>query len=141
MVLRFPHVIEQIFQKLDDKSLFKCREVARSWKNIIDGRNYPWIRLVNIPMILASGNTYLHHSAKTGQIELFKTALSEEEDKNIENAFGETFFHLVCYNGWLNILELLLKKTDLEVDFDAKSKYGHTAFSLACLRGHSYIAL
>ena len=49
LMLRFPHLPEQIFQKLDNKNLFKCREVAKSWQNLIDGRNYPWLRIVNIP--------------------------------------------------------------------------------------------
>ena len=129
-MLKFPHFPEQILQKVDNESLFKVREVARSWKNIIDGRNYPWIRLVNIPMILTLGNTYLHLSAAKGQIEVFKAALSKEEDKNVANEFGETFFHLVCRNGHLNIVELLLKTTNLEVDFDTNSKYGYTGISL-----------
>ena len=103
LMLKFPHFPEQILQKLDNECLFKVREVARSWKNIIDGRNYPWIRLVNIPMILTLGNTYLHLSAAKGQIEVFKAALSKEENKNVANEFGETFFHLVCRNGHLNI--------------------------------------
>ena len=48
-MLRFPHLPEQIFQKMDSESLFKSREVARYWQNIIDGKNYPWLRIVNIP--------------------------------------------------------------------------------------------
>ena len=84
-MLRFPHLPEQIFQKLDNENLFKCREVAKSWQNLIDGRNYPWFRIVNIPSILSKGNTYLHFAAKTGQIEAYKKALEIEEDKNIKN--------------------------------------------------------
>ena len=48
LMLRYPHLPEQIFQKLDNESLFKSREIARSWQNIIDERNYPWLRIVNI---------------------------------------------------------------------------------------------
>ena len=113
LVLRFPHVLEQIFQKLDNKSLFRCREVARSWQNIIDGRNYPWLRIVNIPRILKGRNTYLHLAARTGQIEPFKRALYEEENKNIKDQYGETFFHRACKYGRFNIVQLLL--TDLEL--------------------------
>ena len=52
LMVRFPHLPEKIFQKLDCEGLFKCRKVARSWLNIIDERNYPWLRIVNIPTIL-----------------------------------------------------------------------------------------
>ena len=43
LMLKCPHLPEKLFQKLDSKSLFKCKEVARSWENIIGGRNYPWL--------------------------------------------------------------------------------------------------
>ena len=46
LIERFPQVAEQIFEELDNKSLSKCREVAKSWKYLIDQRNYPWTRIV-----------------------------------------------------------------------------------------------
>ena len=71
---------QEIFEKLDNKSLTKCREVSKLWKDFIDERNYPWIRIVKIPTIqTGSGNTFLHLSAKTGQIEMFETLFSELE--------------------------------------------------------------
>ena len=84
VMLRFPHLPEQIFQKLDIESLFRSREVARSWQNVIDGKNYTWLRIVNIPTILNWQNSYLHLCAESGQIQALKTALHEEEDKNIK---------------------------------------------------------
>ena len=89
-MLKFPHLQEQIFQKLNDESLFKSREVGRSWKYLINERNYPWLRVVNIPAILQKNNTYLHLAAESGQMDAFKKALMEEEDKNIKNNVGET---------------------------------------------------
>ena len=98
LMLKFPHLPEMLFQKLDNKSLFKCREVARSWENIIGGKNYPWLRIVNIPTILKERNSYLHLSAATGQIEVFNAAINQEEDKNIKNEHDETPFLLACKN-------------------------------------------
>ena len=140
-MFRFPHVLEQIFQQLDDKSLFKCREVARSWQNFIDGRNYPWLRIVNIPTILKRKNSYLHHAARTGQIEPFKTALYEEDNKNIKNQRGQTCFHLACEYGRFDIVQLLLDPersaiNDHGIDLNGKTKYGNTAFYYACFHGH-----
>ena len=80
LILRFPHLLEKMFLKLNNQSLLKCRELARSWKNIIDGRKYPWLRLMNIPTILPMGYSYLHFSAANGQIEAFKMALNEEDN-------------------------------------------------------------
>ena len=33
--LRFPHIGEQILEKLDDQSLFKCQNVSKPWQNFI----------------------------------------------------------------------------------------------------------
>ena len=50
------------------------------WKDFIDERNYPWIRIVKIPTNPnMDGNTFLHLSAKTGQIEIFEKLFSELE--------------------------------------------------------------
>ena len=146
LMLRFPHLPEQILQKLDDESIFKSREVARPWQNLIDGRNYTWLRIVNIPSILQDGNKYLHLAAETGRIEEFKLAFSEEQDKNIINDYGETSFHLACKNGHLKIVQLLLKNTYSEfgsntkdLDLNAKNYIRETAFTLACKKGHSEV--
>ena len=48
-LLRFPHIAEQIFEQLDNRSLTKCRGVSKLWRRFIDVRNLAWIRIVNIP--------------------------------------------------------------------------------------------
>ena len=107
---------------------------------MIDERNYPWLCIVNIPTILSRKNTYLHLAAKTGQTKAFKTARNEEEDKTIKNELGETFFHLVCKNGRLNIVHLLLKNIAMtdnyDINLNTKTKKGNTAFHKACELGH-----
>ena len=92
LILRFP----QIFQKLNNESLSKCREVTTSWKNFIGGRNYPWLRMVNIPTMLKKGNIYLHLAAESGHIEAFKEAFGEEADKNVKNFISS------CLQEWPN---------------------------------------
>mgnify|MGYP001318702270 FL=1 len=137
LILRFPHLLEQTFRKLNNKSLFKSREVSKSWKYFINERNYQWLCVVNIPKLLQKSNTYLHLAAETGQIDAFETALSEEEDKNIKNIDGQTAFHLACFNGRFNIAELLLEKSfEAGIDVNAKCKRIKTGFMLACKNGH-----
>ena len=41
----FQHISEQIFEKMDNKSLKNCREVAKSWQNCIDNRNILWNKI------------------------------------------------------------------------------------------------
>ena len=93
-MLKFPHLFEQTVCKLNNESLFKSREVARSWKYFINERNYPWLCIVNIPTILKHSNTYLHLTAETGQIDAFKRALSEGLDINIKNIFDIVVFFI-----------------------------------------------
>ena len=102
LILRFPHVAEQIFQQLDNKSLAKCRNVERLWQKFIDERNYPWLRIVNIPTILHYRNTYMHLAAQCSQTDMFEIILEEEENKNPKNDAGETPFLVACRKGRMN---------------------------------------
>ena len=138
LMVRFTHLPEQIFNKLDDESLFKCREVAKSWQEVIDEKNYPWLYIVNIPTILKQGNMYVHLAAETGQIEAFKIAFSEEKDKNITNEYGKTSLHRACTRGRIDIVQwLLLKNNDLKININAEDNHGATAFHWACFYGQT----
>ena len=150
LILKCPHLPEQIFQKLDNSSLFKCREVLKSWKTLIDGKNYPWLRVVNIPTILKKKDRYLHLAAETGQFEAFKIASNKEKNMNIKNRCGETSFHLACKKGRSMILQFILKKSGEQIDSDTKNnqtidlnvktkKLGITGLGLACENGHSEV--
>ena len=60
--LRFPHLPEQIMEKLDFKSLANSRVVAKSWKQFIDEREhrlYPFFKDE-----IADVLTYLHLTYK-----------------------------------------------------------------------------
>ena len=42
---RFTHIVDSIFDNLDDESLKNCREVSKSWQVSIDERGILWIKL------------------------------------------------------------------------------------------------
>ena len=46
--LRFPHLTDQIFEKLDNVSLTKCRKISNWWQYMIDNRKEVWIRKIKI---------------------------------------------------------------------------------------------
>ena len=48
VLLRFDHIGKQMFARLDNGDLAKCREVGRSLKNFIDEENLTWILLLCI---------------------------------------------------------------------------------------------
>ena len=41
----FKHITEQIFEKMDNKSLKNCREVAKTMQNCIDNQNILWYKI------------------------------------------------------------------------------------------------
>ena len=151
VMLRFPHLAKEILQKLDNKGMAKSREVEQFWKQFIDERDYPWLRVVNIPSILTSGNNYLHLAAGHGQIDVFEMLLYEDKNTDLKNGFDETPFIIACSKGHMNIVAMLLKKSDgLKINLNQRTNYndcatrihhtGVTGFHLACLNGHSEIA-
>ena len=134
---RFSHIIEKIFKTLDNKSLSNCREVAKSWQNLIDDRKLSWIQIVNIPTMLRKEDTYLHTAAKTGHTEMFEMILRNGDVKDLEDAY---FF--ACENGHLEIAQILMQESvELNIDLNADDFDGNTALHLACINGHFNIAV
>ena len=132
---------EKIFQKLTNEGLAKSREVERLWQKFIDEKNYPWLRIVNIPTILQDRNSYMHLAAQNGQTDIFEMILSEMDNKNPKNRGGKTPFIVACTEGRMNIAIILINKSnDLAIDLNIKDKNGWTAFYHACWQGHLEIA-
>ena len=139
VMLRFPHLAEQILQKLDNQGLAKSRKVVQAWQKFIDERDYPWLRIVNIPTVLAKGNTYLHLAAKHGHIDPFKMLLPFTASRT--NDSGATPFLIACSKGCMNIVAMLMKTYyKLKINLTASDNDGLTGFHLACKNGYSEIA-
>ena len=140
--LRFPHLMEQILQKLDNESLVKSRKVGRMWQKFIDQTKlYPWIHIVKIPTILKGGDTYLHLAAKYNQIDMFEMIIDDEYDANLLNDEGYTPFHVACLHGRVKIAEFMMKKSaELNIDLSKKTTHNETAYHLACISGNDKVA-
>ena len=115
---RFCHITDQIFKQLDSKSLKNCKEVAKSWQEVINNKNLSWIQIINIPKIPQNGDTILHVCARTGQTEMFEKMLENGSDIHQENKKHETPFQLVYQYGHFKIAEMLLHKSTV---FNIKS--------------------
>ena len=46
VILRFPHLAEDIFNELDTKSLENCTIVSKLWKIFIAKQKFAWIRSI-----------------------------------------------------------------------------------------------
>jgi len=60
-------------------------EKLKDYGKTIDEKNYPWLRIVNIPTILQDRNSYMHLAAQNGQTDMFEMILSEENNNNLKN--------------------------------------------------------
>ena len=133
---RFQHITENIFKRLDKRSLSNCREVGKTWKNTIDSKNLSWILIIEVPSIQKYKNTYLHIAVKTRQLEVFEKMMERGVDLNAKGQFGLTAFHYACGFGHKRIAEMLVQKSvDFDIDLNAKDNGGQTAFHLVCLGG------
>ena len=112
LIDRFPHIAEQIFEYLDDKSLVKCREVVKSWQEFIDNRNLPWKRIVKIEKYFLDGNSFLHVAIQTGQSKKFKELIQGEKDKNPTNYDRFTPFYIACQKGLFVFTEFLIQNSE-----------------------------
>ena len=46
IALRFPHIMKQILEYLDDKNLMDFRLLSHFWKNFVDKQRFTWIRII-----------------------------------------------------------------------------------------------
>ena len=46
LFLRFRHLGEQFFEKLDNKDLDKCSNMTKPWNEFTSERKLPWIRMI-----------------------------------------------------------------------------------------------
>ena len=89
VILRFPHIGEQIFKLLDDKSLAESREVSRSWQQFINEENFYKETIAEMiegkkQEIDKLGLRFppIYYLAISGQTGLFFEALEIEKEKN-----------------------------------------------------------
>merc|ERR1712156_1125776 len=157
LIARFPHIVQQIFENLDNKSLTNCKEVARPWQNYIEDRHMTWIRIVNIPTRLDMNSPlpnkhrgtqeyrtmtkmYLHLAVETGETLMFQKLIELEENKDKRTSTGTTLFHYACWYGQTKIANFLMERaSDFNINLSVSDNFGRTAFHLACADGHTEI--
>ena len=84
MISRFPHIGEQIFRKLSNASLAKCRVVDRDWQNFIYYNKFYQIKIQKLMLRYKKWYcsekkiTPLHLAAATGQTQIVMDTIKEE---------------------------------------------------------------
>ena len=86
-MLRYPHIVEQVFDNLDNSELTKCREVSTFWCDFIDNHKNTSIRKIT---------KYIQNSSmqKDEFKELWSTILSKSNVETVQGlAFGVQEFY------------------------------------------------
>ena len=159
VLLRFPHIGEEIFNALDEKSLQNCKKVGRTWKRFIQDPNQKllWIQIIKKQEKDIYIKKYLNSPPKWNKLKIqnlreFAKKLHSTEDCMIkEEVFLKTYaelkiqlgkdksgysaFHWACAKDHSKIAEILIQKSvEFNIDLNAfKSTSGSTAFHLACM--------
>ena len=132
IALRFPHITDQIFELINNKSVTKCREVEKTWLSFIDEADLPWKRILK-KYPGETGQTPLHIAAMTGQLRKCEVFFYRSLHQDIQ---GVTALHLSASYGHLKICELLMKGVKEKLPKDQR---GSTPLHEAAKRGYMKI--
>ena len=142
---RFPHITDQIIDKLEKNSLKNCREVSKPWQNYVDHRNLLWNKIVEEK----GGQTAFRLACENGHIKMAEMLLQNpakfiidlNAKTNKKKCSKMTGFHFACKNGHSEIAELLIQKSDdFNIDLNAQAEFEQfTALHLAIKNGQSTI--
>ena len=141
VLLRFPHLAEAIFQKVDNKSLASCQIVSASWYRFIQYQKRPkWIRVKhllvkNLETLSKefSGLKIYDGSQIDGSFPrmLFSAMVNKKMYHN-----GYTLLHLTAACGYLGICELIIQKICNIEDKNPPNQWGQTPLHYAAVYGH-----
>ena len=131
---RFPHLLEQIFENLNNWSLAKCRKVSASWKHMIDSQRGVCIRRIRLHINCSRAS--LENNLRKKNIEDL-VALADQVHKvymyNPKGKYGITLLHSAAENGHSEVCQLILENVQ---DKNPKGEYGKTPLHYAAENGH-----
>ena len=119
MLWRFPHIGEQIFKKLSNKNIAKCRKVAKSWEHFIVNQRF-YKQKVKFEMVQKQrtqrGWTELHLLAKFGNLSNCKEIVYNVEDKNpMDDSGTYTPLHIASCGGYYEVCKLIVNNVDQKI--------------------------
>ena len=139
VILRFPHLSEKMFVHLDNVSLERCREVSKTWKNILDKQKLLHIRRIQSYLkkkheIGKSWKRVLKKSNKEMIIQLssaVKKVYSKKKFRKRKQILNPLHVAAICGQ------EYLYRYLEERVEGKSpKRKQGFTPFHYAAENGH-----
>ena len=141
VLLRFPHLGEAIFQKVDNKSLATCQIVSTSWYRFIQYQKRPkWIRIKrrqvkNLETLSKQLNGVPVYDGSQINGLFVRMFFSSIRNKCTFPPGGFTLFHLAALNGYYGTCELIIEKMHKIEDKNPLNEWNDTPLHYAAEYG------
>jgi hypothetical protein len=141
VLLRFPHLGEAIFQKVDNMSLSSCQTVSASWYRFIQYRKRPkWIRVKhrqvkNLDTLSKELNGLQKYDGSAINGSFVRMIFSVLRNKRMHRT-GYSLFHFAALHGYFGICELIIQKMPKIEDKNSSNEWGETPLHFAAAFGH-----
>ena len=128
MILRFPHLAENVLNHLAIIDLKNCLNVSRHWSKFIQNEKFPWKKKIQNVRSICKQPTNDENVSKILKrapmrvLQDFCLALKKLPKININNEFSP--LHIAAETGMLDLCKFIMSKTDNEHPKDGKGVTG-----------------
>ena len=135
-MLRFPHIVRDIFKEVDNKSLTNCRNVSRACCDFIDNEKFYWVRkiqnYVSMKTFLQQWQKVLRNIPTKNIKDIFVTIKQFVEDdlNRKKKRFSPQF--IAAAQGDLEFWKYTIERSNYN---NSKTMDGRTAFHMAARNG------
>ena len=148
VLLRFPHLGEQIFKNLEDENLAKCHQLSRTCRFFIEDQKFVWIRVIKklcddqpafIDEILMETRQL---NIKNDSIRNMAINSRKFCKTNLSISRGQTLLHFAAMSGEEEIVKKIIKYSQLckgqkfSILTNPKDNRGRTPLHFAAKNGH-----
>ena len=136
MMLRFPHIVQDVFEELDNKSLTHCRNVSRVCCDFIDNEKFYSVRKIQGCVRMTEFQLQWNKVLKN-----IPTQVAKEIFVTVEDFFQYDWYrkklqwsplHIAAEQGQLELCKFIVEKTR---DANPRRKDGITAIHMATFNG------
>ena len=144
VLLRFPHLGEQIFKKVDDESLANCHQLTRTCRLFIEDQKSFWIRvikkLLDDPRFAANDRNIMINQVllkfNSDSVRNIGTTIREFCTINRSISRGQALLHFAAMSGEIDIVKNLSNEHWFNQLPNQTDNQGRTPLHFAAKNGH-----
>ena len=113
VILRFPHIAQQIFEELDDGDFIWCKVISQSWKNFIEENKFAYIKLIKA-LTNCSQKAMKKFFLKANLEDIIRLNSDVSKVYNVllkANVYDPSLksFHLAAQDGYLLVCQIIIQ--------------------------------